>query len=104
MLLKGNDYFITQRNTSVDISFLIKHAFRHNIVQYDYTPLRDVLTMESSGANDASIVGMLPGFAESQECSPLESTQERLASLTASRLDSLQTTFLHVLCFGTKHL
>lgn len=49
--------------------------------------------MESSGANDASIVGMLPGFAESQECSPLESAQERLASLTASRLDSLQTTF-----------
>lgn len=104
MLLKGNDYFIAQRQTSVDSSPLIKHAFRHNIVQYDYTPLRDVLTMESSGANDVSIVGMLPGFAESQECFPLESAQEWLASLTASRLDSLQTTFLHVLGFGTKHL
>lgn len=104
MLLKSYDYFMTQRNISVAISHLIRPVFRHSIAQYDYTLLRDVLTMESSGASDANTVGMLSGSAESRQSFPLESAQERLASLMASQLNRLQTTVLHISYFGTKHL
>lgn len=59
--------FITQRNTSVTIFSLINHVFRHNILQYDYTPLLCILlTRKSNGASDVNIIGILPSSAESQ--------------------------------------
>lgn len=104
MLLKSYDYFVTQRNASVAISHLIRHVFRHSIVQYDYTLLRDVLTTKSIGASYANTVGMLSGSAESRQYFPLESAQEWLASLMASGLNRLQTTILHISYLGTKQL